>query len=170
TVEEHGGASQRSEAHNPRRQAARTFRRARDRDLQPQDKGTDATRDHRQMSRGVGEDRKRLEARGRYLERRQVGSRDFGCRFGITPQPVALHCISKVAARPGSGDNLVCKLIGRPPCQDTLVHWITASRAYSITRNTRQQNPGEEKTGEVVDSKAQLVAVLANLSFAGRAA
>jgi hypothetical protein len=31
-----------------------------------------ATPQNRQISRGVGEDRKRLEARGRYLERRQV--------------------------------------------------------------------------------------------------
>jgi hypothetical protein len=30
--------------------------------------------DHRQICRCVGEDRKRLEARGRYLERRQVGT------------------------------------------------------------------------------------------------
>src|SRR5262245_14769004 len=32
----------------------------------------DAAGSHRQVSRGLGEDRKRLEARGRYLERRQV--------------------------------------------------------------------------------------------------
>src|SRR5262245_14536917 len=48
------------------------LRGARDRDLQPQDQGSDAAGSHRQISRGVGEDRKRLEARSRYLERRQV--------------------------------------------------------------------------------------------------
>ena len=47
---------------------------ARDRDLQPQDQGSDAAGSHRQISRDVGEDRKRLEARSRYLERRQVGA------------------------------------------------------------------------------------------------
>src|SRR5262249_60251862 len=31
----------------------------------------------------------------------------------------------------------------------------------------RQQNPGEQKPGEIVDGKAQLVAVLAGLWFAG---
>jgi hypothetical protein len=75
TVEKHGGASQRSETHNPRRQTTRAVRGARDWDLQPQDQGVDAERSHRQISRGVGEDRKRLEARSRYLERRQVGAR-----------------------------------------------------------------------------------------------
>src|SRR5262249_47044350 len=74
TVEKHGGAGQRPETHNPRRQATRVFCSARDRDLQPQDQGSDAERSHRQISRGVGEDRKRLEARSRYLERRQVGA------------------------------------------------------------------------------------------------
>src|SRR6516165_2724127 len=59
---------------NPRRQATRAFCGARDRDLQPQDQGSDAESGHRQISRGVGEDRKRLEARSRYLERRQVGA------------------------------------------------------------------------------------------------
>src|SRR5262249_61511592 len=33
-----------------------------------------------------------------------------------------------------------------------------------------QQNPGEQESGEVVDSKAQLVAVRAGLSSTGRAA
>src|SRR5262249_8977124 len=75
TVEKHGGASQRSETHNPRRQTTRAVRGARDWHLQPQDQGADAERSHRQISRGVGEDRKRLEARNRYLERRQVGAR-----------------------------------------------------------------------------------------------
>src|SRR5262245_65206323 len=75
TVEKHGGASHRSETHNPRRQATRTLRGARDRDLQPQDQGSDAAGSHRQISRGVGEGRKRLEALSRYLERRQVGAR-----------------------------------------------------------------------------------------------
>jgi uncharacterized protein (TIGR02246 family) len=41
---------------------------ARDRDLQPQDQGSNASGSHRQVSRGLGEDRKRVEARGRYLE------------------------------------------------------------------------------------------------------
>src|SRR5262245_18330431 len=49
--------------------------RREDRHLQPQDQGSDAERSHRQISRDVGEDRKRLEARSRYLERRQVGAR-----------------------------------------------------------------------------------------------
>src|SRR5262245_16209019 len=48
--------------------------RREDRHLQPQDQGSDAQRSHRQISRGVGEDRERLEARSRYLERRQVGA------------------------------------------------------------------------------------------------
>src|SRR5262249_24246866 len=51
------------------------LRGARDRDLQPQDQGSDAAASRRQISRGVGEDRKRLEARSRYLERRQVRAR-----------------------------------------------------------------------------------------------
>src|SRR6516165_3083485 len=68
------GASQRSETDYPRCQATRAFCGARDRHLQPQDQGSDAERSHRQISRGVGEDRKRLEARSRYLERRQVGA------------------------------------------------------------------------------------------------
>jgi hypothetical protein len=34
----------------------------------------------------------------------------------------------------------------------------------------RQQNPGEQESGEVVDGKAQLMAVLAHLSLTGRAA
>src|SRR5262249_5224307 len=34
----------------------------------------------------------------------------------------------------------------------------------------RQQNPGEQESGEVVDGEAQLVAVLAHLSSTGRAA
>src|SRR5215469_12438321 len=74
TVEKHGGAGQRSETHNPRRQATRAFCGARDRDLQPQDQGSAAESGHLQISRGVGEDRNRLEARSRYLERRQVGA------------------------------------------------------------------------------------------------
>jgi hypothetical protein len=74
TVEKHGGASQRSETYNPRCQATRVLRGPRDRDLQPQDQGSDAAGSHRQICRCVGEDRKRLEARGRYLERRQVGT------------------------------------------------------------------------------------------------
>jgi hypothetical protein len=73
TVEEHGGAGQRSETNNPRRQATRALRGARDRHLQSQDQGADAPGSHRQISRGMGESRKRLEARSRYLERRQVG-------------------------------------------------------------------------------------------------
>src|SRR5262249_21962063 len=81
TVEKDGGASQRSEVHNPRREATRALRSARDRDLQPQDQGSDAAGSHRQISRGVGEDRKRLEARGRYLERRQVGAA-LACQRG----------------------------------------------------------------------------------------
>src|SRR5262249_35929403 len=56
-------------------QATRAFCGARDRHLQPQDQRSDAERSHRQISRGVGEDRRRLEARSRYLERRQVGAR-----------------------------------------------------------------------------------------------
>src|SRR2546422_3607204 len=44
------------------------LRSARDRDLQPQDQGSNASGSHRQVSRGLGEDRKRVEARGRYLE------------------------------------------------------------------------------------------------------
>src|SRR5262249_25636656 len=73
-MEKHGGAGQRPETHKPGCQATRTFCGARDRDLQPQDQGSDAEGSHRQISRGVGEDRKRLEARSRYLERRQVGA------------------------------------------------------------------------------------------------
>src|SRR5262252_11174469 len=73
-MEKHGGASQRSETDYPRCQATRAFCGARDRHLQPQDQGSDAERSHRQISRGVGKDRKRLEARSRYLERRQVGA------------------------------------------------------------------------------------------------
>jgi uncharacterized protein (TIGR02246 family) len=37
--------------------------------------GSDTAGSHRQISRCVGEDRKRLEARSRYLERRQVRAR-----------------------------------------------------------------------------------------------
>src|SRR6516225_4614843 len=74
TVEKHGGTSQRSETDYPRCQATRAFCGARDRHVQPQDQGSDAERSHRQISRGVGEDRKRLEARSRCLERRQVGA------------------------------------------------------------------------------------------------
>src|SRR6516162_10225003 len=72
--EKHGGASQRSKTDYPRCQTTRAFCGARDRHLQPQDQGSDAERSHRQISRGVGEDRRRLEARSRYLERRQVGA------------------------------------------------------------------------------------------------
>jgi hypothetical protein len=68
TMEKHGGAGQRSETHNPRRQATRAVRGARDRDLQSQDQGADTAGSHRQISRGMGENRKRVEARGRYLE------------------------------------------------------------------------------------------------------
>jgi uncharacterized protein (TIGR02246 family) len=49
------------------------LRGARDRHLQSQDQGADAAGRHRQISRGMGENRKRLEARGRYLERREIG-------------------------------------------------------------------------------------------------
>src|SRR5262249_56145790 len=45
TVEKHGGAGQRSETHNSRRQATRAFCGARDRDLQPQDQGSDAEKE-----------------------------------------------------------------------------------------------------------------------------
>jgi hypothetical protein len=38
-VGEHGGASQRSETHNPRCQTTRALRGARDRDLQPHEQG-----------------------------------------------------------------------------------------------------------------------------------
>jgi len=41
-VENHGGAGQRSESRNPRRQAAWVLRGARDRDLQPEDQGSNA--------------------------------------------------------------------------------------------------------------------------------
>ena len=56
------------ETYSPRRQATRALRSARDRDLQPQDQGSNASGSHRQVSRGLGEDRKRVEARGRHLE------------------------------------------------------------------------------------------------------
>src|SRR5262245_49787943 len=56
TLEKHGGASQRPETHNPRCQATRAFCGARDRHLQ--DQGSDAERSHRQISRGVGKDRR----------------------------------------------------------------------------------------------------------------
>src|SRR4029450_1916374 len=78
-VEEHGGAGQRSETNNPRRQATWALRGARDRHLQAQDQGADAPGSPRQISCGMGESRKRLEARSRYLERRQVGHPSLRC-------------------------------------------------------------------------------------------
>src|SRR6266516_3208862 len=89
-----GGASQRSETHNPRCQATRVLRGPRDRHLQPQDQGADAAGSHRQICRGVGEDWKRLEARNRYLERRQVGSLRFLFQLGVASllHHAARHC------------------------------------------------------------------------------
>src|SRR5262249_59785022 len=71
-VEEHGGASHRSEAYNPRRGGTRPFGGARDRDLQLENQRPEAAGSYGQISRGVGEGRKRLEACRRHLERRQV--------------------------------------------------------------------------------------------------
>jgi hypothetical protein len=50
TMEKHGGASQRCETYNARCQATRVLRGPRDRDLQPQDQGSDAAGSPANMS------------------------------------------------------------------------------------------------------------------------
>src|SRR5262245_14663691 len=117
TVEKHGGAGQRSETHNPRRQATRALRGARDRDLQPQDQGADAAGSRRQISRGVGEDRKRLEACRRYLERRQVGARIRNVSVcaptrrsnDLKPVGRLLQCMSQLMGHVASHFECLCR-------------------------------------------------------------